>query len=255
MKLLAVILVFFCFLQEAISEDAAQKGYRIAKELREANKKFRGEVASMELVLISAHGESVTRKMMGKALEVDGDGDKSLIVFLWPADVKGTKLLTWSHLSESDDQWLYLPALKRVKRINSSNKTGSFMGSEFSYEDIGSVEVDKYTYKFIKSEKKNNHEITIIERYPKDEDSGYKRQVVWSDMTYNQPIKVEYYDRKNELLKTAIMSKFKKYKKWWRANEVNIQNHQTKKKSQMIWKKRKLGVKFNELDFHQNKLK
>ena len=103
----------------------------------------------MTLELINAHGDVTKRKMVMEVLEGTDDGDKSRSVFEWPADVKGTKLLTWTHKKGDDDRWLYLPAVKRVKRISSSNKSGSFMGSEFAYEDFSSQEVEKYTYKLL----------------------------------------------------------------------------------------------------------
>jgi len=94
------------------------------------------------MTLRNRAGKESLRNVRIKNLEVDGDGDKSLSIFDEPADVKGTTSLTWSHSDKPDDQWLYLPALKRVKRISSKNKSGPFMGSEFAFEDIGSQEVD-----------------------------------------------------------------------------------------------------------------
>ncbi len=75
------------------------------------------------------------------------DGDKSLFVFDEPRDVQGTAFLIHAHREDADDQWLYLPALKRVKRISSANRSGSFMGSEFAYEDMTAQEVEKFTYR------------------------------------------------------------------------------------------------------------
>ena len=187
--------------------------------------------------------------------EMKKDGDKGLMTFLWPADVKGTKMLTWAHKDQNDDQWIYLPALKRVKRITSSSKTGSFMGSEFSYEDLGSQEVEKYTYKLLKETTYKKRKVWILERVPKDKDSGYSRQVVWIDKKYMGPVRIEYFDRKNEKLKTAVFTKFKKIKRWWRSLNVEIENHQTKKKSIMIWKNLKLGVNLNPRDFDKDNLK
>ena len=209
----------------------------------------------MEMVLISAHGEQVNRRMSSKAMEVKGDGDKSIITFLWPADVKGSKMLTHTHKKDDDDQWLYLPALKRVKRISSSSKTGSFMGSEFSYEDLSSQEVEKYNFKWIRDEKIKGEDHWVVERYPKDKNSGYKKQVIWMSKKTLQANKIEYYDRKDELLKTAVFSGYKKIKKWWRPGSIKMVNHQTKKSSIMNWKDRKLGLNFTSKDFHKHSLK
>ena len=97
----------------------------------------------MVMTLKNRAGKTSRRIIRIKTLESKGDGDKSLSLFDEPADVKGTSMLTYSHGLKPDDQWLYLPALKRVKRINSRNKSGPFMGSEFAFEDLGSQEVEK----------------------------------------------------------------------------------------------------------------
>jgi hypothetical protein len=123
------------------ADDAAAKGLAVARKADEVNQGFLGEKATLTLELINAHGDVTKRKMAMDVMEGTNDGDKSRSVFEWPADVKGTKLLTWTHKKGDDDRWLYLPAVKRIKRISSSNKAGSFMGSEFAYEDLGGQEV------------------------------------------------------------------------------------------------------------------
>ena len=132
MKLILFINLFLFTFQ---SQANAQKGLEIMTKADKANSGFLGETSEMHMTLINAHGDKVERKMNSKITETESDGDKSIFTFQWPADVKGTKMLTWTHKKGNDDQWLYLPALKRVKRITSRNKTGSFMGSEFSYEE------------------------------------------------------------------------------------------------------------------------
>jgi aldehyde:ferredoxin oxidoreductase len=100
----------------------------------------------MVMILRNKRGQESKRELEIRTLEVKDDGDKSLTVFHTPRDVRGTALLTYSHGVDPDDQWLYLPALRRVKRIASNNQSGPFMGSEFAYEDLSSQEIDKYTY-------------------------------------------------------------------------------------------------------------
>ena len=117
-------------------------------------------------------------------MEVPGDGDKSMSIFDKPRDIKGTAVLTWTHSLEADDQWLYLPALKRVKRISSKNKSGPFMGSEFAYEDIASQEVDKYESFYVRDENLNGVDCYVLERIPQYKYSGYTRLEVWFDKEY-----------------------------------------------------------------------
>lgn len=233
----------------------ANKGLEIMTKAEITNNGFLGESAKMEMILINAQGDRVERKMDSKIKETKGDGDKSIITFEWPADVKGTKMLTWSHKSKNDDQWLYLPALKRVKRITSRNKTGSFMGSEFSYEDLGSQEVEKYTYKFIKDDKLGGRKIWVIERKSTDKNSGYSKELVYMDQEYQNPLKIEYFDRKGEILKIAEFKDYKKIGKFWRYNIIEMKNQQTKKQSILTWKGRELNKKFSDSKFNQNRLK
>ncbi|HCM05717.1 MAG TPA: outer membrane lipoprotein-sorting protein, partial [Oceanospirillales bacterium] len=123
---------------------AEQQGLAIAKERKARDLGWGDSTSSVIMTLRNAQGEESIREMRMKSLEVANDGDKGLTIFDTPKDVKGTAFLNFSHIEKSDDQWLYLPALKRVKRISSRNKSGPFMGSEFAYEDLSSFEIEKY---------------------------------------------------------------------------------------------------------------
>ena len=239
----------------AYAESPEEKAFRIAKENEKANSGFKGELSAMIMVLINAHGDKTNRKMTNFILERDNEGDLSINEFLWPADVKGTKLLTHAFKEKSDDQWLYLPALKKTKRISSRNKSGSFMGSEFSYEDMGSQEPEKFKWKYIEQSKMKKRDIHKMERVPTDEYSSHSKQVVYSDLEYKNPLKIEYFDKKGELLKVAMFGPYKKlYKGIYRPMKIHIKNVQTKKESILQWKKRKLGAKISKSKFDSTKL-
>jgi outer membrane lipoprotein-sorting protein len=236
------------------AQSPEQKGLELAKKIDAYNEGYKSETSAMEMVLINAHGERTTRKMRSSQIEHAGDGDRSRIEFEWPADVKGTRMLTWTHKQGSDDQWLFLPAINRVKRISSNNKSGSFMGSEFAYEDLGSQEVEKYKHKHLGDEALGGRKTWKIERVPTDKESGYSRLVTWVDQEYMQPLKVEYYDRKGELLKTATFSGYQKHGKWHRPGSIVMVNHQTKKESHLTWRERKVGADVREKDFDSDQL-
>lgn len=228
---------------------AEDKGLEIARKADKANEGFATEKGTMTLELINAHGDVTKRKMRFEVVEGKEDGDKSLSVFDWPADVKGTKLLTFTHKKGDDDQWLFLPAVKRVKRIASSNRSGSFMGSEFAFEDLASQEVEKYTYKHLDDVKHDGRDCWRLERVPLEKNSGYKRQVVWMDKEYLAPVKIEFYDRKNELLKVSVFVGYKKQGKFWRFERISVENVQTRKKSVLAWENRELGAKVDASRF------
>ncbi len=240
----------------AHAETAEEKGLKIARETRERGKGFGNFTAQQTMVLRNKHGQESKRQARIKVLEAPGDGDKSLFVFDEPRDVKGTAFLVHAHKEKSDDQWLYLPALKRVKRISSSNRSGSFMGSEFSYEDMGSSEVERFTYKYLRDEPCGDATCTVVERFPVAKRSGYRRQVVWQDKDELRVRKVHYFDRKNAHLKTLTMAKYRKYlDRYWQAHEMTMVNHLTGKSTVMTWTDFKYRTKLNERDFTRTGLK
>ena len=251
---LALILCLIAF--SALAETPEEKGLAIAQESDRRDQGFGDSTVDLEMVLKNRHGEESRRKLRIATLEVRSDGDKSLSIFDNPADVKGTALLTFSHKVADDDQWLYLPALARVKRIASANKSGSFMGSEFAYEDISSQEVEKYTYKYLREETYEGVLCFVMERYPVSPYSGYKRELAWIDKAEYRPFKIDYYDRKDSLLKTLTWKDYKQYlNKHWRAAEMYMLNHQSGKSTLLIWSNYKFRVGLKDADFNEASLK
>lgn len=240
----------------AHAETAEEKGLAIAVEADKRDTGFHDFKAELNMLLRNAHGEESLREMRTQVLEVDGDGDKTLIVFDQPRDVKGTALLTFSHKVDADDQWLYLPALKRVKRISSRNKSGPFMGSEFAYEDLASQEVEKYTYKYLRDEQMDGMDMFVLERDPVDKNSGYSVQHVWMDQAEYRPYKIDFYDRKGDKMKTLEFRGYKQYlDQYWRAEEMFMQNHLTGKSTMLTWKAYDFRVGLEDSDFTKNSLK
>ena len=216
---------------------------------------FESSIAQTEMILVNASNQKSIRQLEMKTLEGE-DGDKTISTFLTPADVKGTKTLGHEHLDRDDDQWLYLPALKRVKRIASRNKSGSFMGSEFSYEDIGNQNYKKYTY----DEKVEEVELNGVKCYkgsriPKDKNSGYTKQISWVAQDTFLLQQVEYYDRKSELLKTATFSDYKQIDGVWRVGKIEMKNHQNDKSTILIWKEDKVKAGLTAKEFNKRVLK
>jgi len=239
-----------------IAETAEEQGLAIAVEADKRDEGFDDSTANMTMELRNKQGDSSTRYIRIKTLEIIGDGDKSMSIFDEPADVKGTAFLTFSHAIKPDEQWLYLPALKRVKRINSKNKSGPFMGSEFAYEDIASQEIEKYTYKYLRDETLNGIDYFVIERYPAYEHSGYTRQVAWINKAEYRPEKIVFYDRKNSLLKTLTYDGYQQYlDKFWRADQMLMENHQTGKSTTLTWSDYQFRTGLKDRDFNKNSLK
>jgi outer membrane lipoprotein-sorting protein len=232
---------------------ANMTGRDIMEKIKANNEGYVGSTSKMTMVLIDAHGNKVERILTGKVLENLKEGDKSITAFEKPLDVKGTKLLTWTSKQGENQQWLYLPKFKRVKKINAQNQDGSFMGSEFSYEDIAGQEIEKYNYKLL-SETDSEW---VVESTPKAS-SGYSKLVTTISKAKMNPIKVQYFDRKGELLKISILEDFKQFqvnkKNFDLANKITMENIQTKRKSVIEWNERKLGEKLSDNDFKATKL-
>ena len=233
-----------------------ERGLEIAQEADQRDTGWGDQQADLEMILRNSHGEESTRKLRNRTLEMEDDGDQLLVIFDVPRDVKGTAFLTYTHKTGPDDQWLYLPALKRVKRIASNNKSGPFMGSEFAYEDLASQELEKYTYRYLRDETFEGFDCFVVERVPTDESSGYTRQLVWYDKEEYRPEKVEFYDRKDELLKTLTYKDYQQYlDQYWRADQLFMENHQTGKSTVLNWKQYEFRVGLTQRDFDQNSLK
>lgn len=231
--------------------DPHEKGLAVALEQEERDTGFADISAQLQMILIDEQGREASREMRNKVLEgPDGAGDKNLIVFDQPRDIKGTALLTHSMLEGSDMQWLFLPAVKRVKRIASSNRSGPFLGSEFAYEDMSTPVVEKYSYRFVEEAVHEGAPCYVIESTPKDENSGYARIVSWVDVDELRILKSVYYDREDTLLKTLTAHGYEQFEgRYWRPAELMMRNHQTGKATRMVFSEYRFGNGLTEREF------
>lgn len=241
----------------SVAQTSQERGLEIAREADKRGEGFGDFQADMRMVLITRRGGTSERELQVSTLEGTGDdGDKSLTVFNTPRDVRGTALLTFTYKTKDDDQWLYLPQLRRVKTIASRNKSGPFMGSEFAFEDMRGQEVEKYTYNYLRDEPCGELTCFVVERFPTDENSGYTRQISWIDQEEYRNWKVEYYDRKESLLKTLTVSDYALYEgKFWQPAKMAMVNHQTGKATDLFWSNYQYNTGLTDADFNKNSLK
>lgn len=259
---LTFIFTLFVLLNSNLSysKDSIKKGLMIATKLEQSKKGYIGESSDSELFIFNQKGNKKIRKLYVIRKEIENDGDKSLMNFISPKNLKGTKFLTYSHLKNDDEQWLYLPSMKKLKKINSKNKGSSFMGSEFSYEDLSGGSLEKYTYKYLKDETlPDGRSVWVIESYPIGTTSSYSKIKTWILMKPIIPMKVEYYNKEKKLFKVA---NFKGYKKltvkklvFWRPQSMVMNNVINKKKSVFKWKNLKIGQIFKDRDFSSRNLR
>lgn len=239
----------------SFAQTAEEKGLAIAVEVDKRDLGFGDSKNDISMILSDKYGNKRQRNLRNLTMEKEGDGDRTIIVFDNPGDVKGTAFLSYTHKSGPDDQWLYLPALKKVKRISSNNKAGAFMNSEFAYEDISSQEVEKYTYKFLREDEYEGNKVFVNELDPVDRKSGYSKLEVYVDQERYIPLKTDFYDRGGRLKKTLQMSEYNQYKgQYWRANNWSMVNHHTGKSTVLKMSDWLFDNEFTEKDFNKNSL-
>ncbi|MEM6728124.1 MAG: outer membrane lipoprotein-sorting protein [Pseudomonadota bacterium] len=211
--------------------NAEQRGFEIAQKSDLSDRGFGQSSVQVTMTLTNRAGARTVREMQIDTFEKSGrgNGDRSLIQFFSPGDVDGTALLSHAKVTAADDQWLYLPGLSRVKRISSANKSGPFVGSEFSFEDLTISELGKFEYRYLETKTVDGMEMDIIECIPAYNRSGYSRVLCHFDTRTNQPRKFEFYDRGGQRLKTLTLTDYKRYGGVWRAQTQTMVNHLTGK--------------------------
>lgn len=247
-KIITSILLLTSFVLAISNQEVAQKS-------DDAMSGFVDSVSIMEMKLINARGQEKVRQMSMKILEGE-ESDKSLMEFDTPADVKGTKFLSYEHISKDDDQWLYLPALKRVKRIASKNKSGAFMGSEFSYEDLSAFNVNKYKYSGdARLGTLDAKEVYIGESVPVSKHSGYTKLISYVAKDTFLIQKIEYFDRKKKLLKSSYFEEYKKFGAINRIGKITMKNIQNDKTTILTWTQEEINTGLSAKNFHKRYLK
>ncbi len=239
------------------SGSAEQQGLAIAQELALRNAGYKDFAGKVDMVLRDRGGSEAKRSFSVKILEKpEADaGDWSLVVFDAPADVKGTAVLSHPKRGADDDQWLYLPSARRVKRIAAANRTGSFAGSEFSFEDLAASDASKFEWKLLGQSACGALRCFDVQATAKEAASGYARRILHIDVTELRVQAVEYFDRKNSLLKTLTYGDFTKLgNRYWRARSWSMQNAQTGKSTVIKFATMALGNGLTSGDFSPSKL-
>lgn len=238
------------------AKNAEQTGREIIQEVSDRDEGFIDMTSDVLMILKSPNGDEYTRNLKVKSLEVKNDGEKRLFSFLRPKDIKGTTILNHGHILEDDYQWIYLPAFKRVKRISSANKSGAFVSSEFAYEDLTSIEVDKYRHIYLGDTKLSDLDCFKVELVPAYKNSGYTRLVAYIDKKEYLFRQVEFYDLNNELLKTLVLNAYQQYKsRYWRPDQTIMTNYQTGKVTIMQWENIHIQTGLSKSGFNRNALK
>lgn len=237
---------------------APTDGLAIFREALARDSGYRDFRADITMLLREKSGRESRRVMEIAGLERIQDGAKTLLRFANPPDVKGTALLTHVHKSGPDEQWIYLPAFKKARKISDANKTSPFMGSEFSYEDINSLDIqlEKFAFTYLRAEDLGGLGCVVVERVPAYANSGYSRQIVWLDTAEYQIRKVEYFDDKGAHVKTLSVGDYEKFLgRFWRSRRMTMANHRNGNTTFLEWSGYTFRNGMREGDFDLSSLK
>lgn len=236
-------------------EDGAVTGLSVSQAVKDRDTGWNDLAAEMRMVIRNKRGRERERKIRIRTLEQLEDGNKTLMVFNSPPDIRGTALLSFTHIASDDDQWLYLPALKRVKRISGSGRSGPFVGSEFSFEDLSSFEVEKYEHELLRREMLGETPCFVVKQDPIDKDSGYSQRVVWIDENQYLMRKVEFFDTRDRRLKTLEYDGYEQYDdRFWRPGTMTMINHQTGASTDLHWSNYQLNTGLDAGQFNKGAL-
>ncbi|MEM6482815.1 MAG: outer membrane lipoprotein-sorting protein [Pseudomonadota bacterium] len=233
-----------------------QRGFEIAQRSDLSDRGFAQSSVDVTMILTNRNGARTQRALRIDTLEKQGrgNGDRSLIQFFSPGDVDGTALLSHAKITAADNQWLFLPGLSRVKRISSANKSGPFVGSEFSFEDLTISELGKFEYSYLETRNVDGMEMDILECTPAYNRSGYSRVLCHFDTRHHQARKFIFFDRGGQQLKTLTLSNFRQYGNVWRAQRQMMVNHLTGKTTTLEFDRYDFNPGLSARDFEPSAL-
>jgi outer membrane lipoprotein-sorting protein len=189
----------------------------------------------LTMTLTNKQGETRVRTLR-QYIKYGDKMDKKIMFFQSPADVRGTSFMNWSYVDgRDDDQWIYLPALKRTKRISSDGKSDYFMGSDFTYDDLGDRHPDEDTHTLLREETLEGKACWVVESIPKEEDYMYSKTITWVMKDNYLGLRREFYDEDGDLLKILTIKKFDQIDGFWTILETEMKNVQKDHKTNMAF--------------------
>ena len=207
------------------------------------------QTSNLTMTLINKHGDQRVREIK-QFLKDFGEVEKSIMFFLSPADVKNTSFMNWSYDSDkSDDQWIYLPALKKTKRISSDSKSDYFMGSDFTYDDLGDRKLEDDIYKLLREETIDGKECYVVESVSKNEDYMYSKTISWINKSNFIGVKKEFYDEDEELLKILSIKNIEEISGYFIITNSEMKNVQKNHKTSMVLSNVKINTNISASKF------
>jgi hypothetical protein len=199
------------------------------------------------MLLYDEKGKEASRPLEYYAIEQfqGADGGHSFVIY----DKRGTGLLTYMSRANPDNQWIWVPGLRRKRRINAEGIKGSFVGSEFTFEDFRSQYPRKYRNRLVGESQLDDQKTWVLERIPEGRDSAYSRLKVHLDQAHFRVLSTEFYDGPGRALKSLRATDWQQHGgRFWRATKIRIDNHQTGRASTWVTDSLKLDAGLTTLD-------
>lgn len=211
--------------------------------------------AKVQMKLTNPRGQIREREMTMLRLNLGPAGDQRYyIYFHGPADVKGTSFLVWKYPDKDSDRWIYIPAIKLVKRIAADDKRSSFVGSDFTYEDVSGRNVADETHTLLRQEELGGRPVYVVESRPKGA-VDYARRLSWIDRERWLPLKEEYFDARNEPLRTFTADQVEQKNNYWTVTARTMKNLQNGHRTEVVFGEVEYGVRLKQEIFSERYLR
>ena len=249
------IAVFFFFLCSifpvtiAAAPADSVRGREVAEQAFRSHFNYRDVNAHFKMI-VQTPERTAQREGIAKAMLLDQGRSYSLVTMTQPKDILGYSLLTHSYSDQPDDQWLYKHSSRKTVRLNATNRGQPFLGSDFSFQDLGSPGLSKFNYHYMGEEKLNGQVCLVIERLPTLENTGYSRQLVYYHKEHLYPLRIIYYDNSGQRLKTQDYLDYQLLdRKHWRALENRMTHHARNTSTRLLWSGIHFDTGLTEKDF------
>ncbi|MBI4838768.1 MAG: outer membrane lipoprotein-sorting protein [Nitrospirae bacterium] len=213
--------------------------------------------ARVLMKLISKSGQERIRElaMLRKNYGASGGEQKYFMYFFQPADVKDLTFMVYKYPAKDDDRWLFVPAINMVRRIAAQDKSSSFVGSDFTYEDVSGRDIEDDTHSIVKEEKTGTRDCYVIKSAPKVQDVDYSYRLSWIDKVNFLPLKEEYYDRKGELSRVFTADEVKDVKGFPTVTKRTMKNLQSGHRTETVFTKTDYNIGLEDSLFSERFLK
>jgi outer membrane lipoprotein-sorting protein len=236
------------------ADPAEQRGRELAEAAQARGAGFGDMQATAEMRIRNGRGQEAVRRLRIQILDLPGDASRSLTLVEAPRDVRGTALLTHAGADGGSDQWLYLPAASRTRRIAAAGRSGPFMGSEFTYGDFSAQTPSQYHFRWLRDESLDGVPCHVLERWPR-EGAAHDRQIIWLDAEHLRLQRVEYLDARGEVSRVLTVTGYELHDdRHWRAARLHMRNVRTGAETELLWEYIAFRTGLSERDFEVSAL-